>query len=78
MYINRIYFYLWENNNFMKKNKAVYTEGPIGRTMLKNGLAMIAGTIAICGYNIVDTYFVGQLGKIPLAAMGFTFPVIML
>ncbi|MBR2723355.1 MAG: MATE family efflux transporter [Lentisphaeria bacterium] len=62
----------------MSKNKAVYTHGPIGRTMLKNGIAMIAGTIAICGYNIVDTYFVGQLGKIPLAAMGFTFPVIML
>ena len=62
----------------MSKNKAVYTHGPIGRTMLKNGVAMLAGTIAICGYNIVDTYFVGQLGKIPLAAMGFTFPVIML
>lgn len=62
----------------MSKTKAVYTHGPIGRTMLKNGIAMIAGTIAICGYNIVDTYFVGQLGKIPLAAMGFTFPVIML
>ncbi|MBR2510117.1 MAG: MATE family efflux transporter [Lentisphaeria bacterium] len=62
----------------MSKNKAVYTHGPIGRTMLKNGLAMLAGTIAICGYNIVDTYFVGQLGTIPLAAMGFTFPVIML
>lgn len=62
----------------MSKNKAVYTHGPIGRTMLKNGFAMLAGTIAICGYNIVDTYFVGQLGKIPLAAMGFTFPVIMM
>lgn len=62
----------------MSKNKAVYTHGPIGRTMLKNGIAMIAGTIAICGYNIVDTYFVGQLGTVPLAAMGFTFPVIML
>lgn len=62
----------------MSRNKAVYTHGPIGRTMLKNGIAMLAGTIAICGYNIVDTYFVGQLGKVPLAAMGFTFPVIML
>ena len=56
----------------MSKNKAVYTRGPIGRTMLKNGIAMLAGTIAICGYNIVDTYFVGKLGTIPLAAMGYT------
>ncbi|MFA7232370.1 MAG: MATE family efflux transporter, partial [Victivallaceae bacterium] len=39
----------------------------------------IAGTLAISGYNIADTYFVGQLpGAEPLAAMGFTFPVIML
>lgn len=62
----------------MASHKAVYTHGPIGRTMIKNGIAMLGGTIAICGYNIVDTYFVGQLGKIPLAAMGFTFPIIML
>lgn len=31
------------------------------------------------GYNVVDTYFVGQLpSEIPLAAMGFTFPVVMI
>lgn len=70
--------YIFKKRLLMSKNKAVYTHGPIGRTMLKNGFAMLPGTIAICGYNIVDTYFVGQLGKIPLAAMGFTFPVIML
>ena len=46
--------------------------------MLKSACAMLAGTLAISGYNIVDTYFVGQLGKIPLAAMGYTFPVIMI
>lgn len=60
------------------KSHAVYTRGPIGRTMLRTGFAMLAGTLAMSGYNIVDTYFVGQLGRTPLAAMGFTFPVIML
>ncbi len=60
------------------KNSAVYTRGPIGRTMLKTAFAMLAGTLAMSGYNIVDTYFVGNLGKVPLAAMGFTFPIIML
>lgn len=56
-----------------------YTSGPIGKTMLKTGFAMLAGTLAMSGYNIADTYFVGNLeGKTPLAAMGFTFPVIML
>ena len=62
----------------LKKDDAVYTRGSIQGTMLKTGCAMLAGTLAMSGYNIADTYFVGQLGKSPLAAMGFTFPVIML
>ena len=62
----------------LKKDDAVYTRGSIQGTMLKTGFAMLAGTLAMSGYNIADTYFVGQLGKSPLAAMGFTFPVIML
>ena len=64
----------------MKENvsKAAYTTGSIGKTMLKTAFSMLAGTLAMSGYNIADTYFVGQLGRIPLAAMGFTFPVIML
>ena len=62
-----------------KKNQAIYTRGPIGRTMMKTAFAMVAGTLAMSGYNIADTFFVGQLhSEIPLAAMGFTFPVIML
>ncbi|WP_293030549.1 MATE family efflux transporter, partial [Moorena sp. SIO3I8] len=28
-------------------------------------------------FNLIDTYFVGQLGTKPLAAMSFTFPVVM-
>lgn len=57
---------------------APYTTAPIGRTMLRTAAAMLAGTLALSGYNVVDTYFVGRLGTIPLAAMGFTFPVVML
>ncbi len=63
----------------MKKNNAAFTRGSIGGTMIKTAFAMVAGTLAMSGYNIADTYFVGQLpGAEPLAAMGFTFPVIML
>ncbi len=57
---------------------AGYTRGPIGRVMVSTAFSMLAGTLAISGYNIVDTYFVARLGKLPLAAMGFTFPVVML
>ena len=63
----------------MAKTKAVYTRGSIGGTMLKTGVSMLPATLAISGYNIVDTYFIGRLpGATPLAAMGFTFPVVML
>ena len=55
-----------------------YIDGPIGSTMLRTACSMLAGTLAISGYNIADTWFVSSLGTDQLAAMGFTFPVIML
>ena len=54
------------------------TEGNLKRTLFKMALPMLAGTFAMVSYNLADTWFVSQLGKIPLAAMGFTFPVVML
>ncbi|NLF87165.1 MAG: MATE family efflux transporter, partial [Lentisphaerae bacterium] len=63
----------------MSSIKAEYVRGPVGMTMLKTACAMLAGTLAMSGYNIADTFFVGRLGgEAPLAAMGFTFPVVML
>ena len=57
----------------------LYTTAPVRQVMFKTALAMIPGTLAMSGYNIADTWFVGRLpGAEPLAAMGFTFPVIML
>ena len=62
----------------MHNTKSSFTTGSIGGTMLKTGAAMIPATLAISGYNIANTYFVAKLGTLPLAAMGFTFPMIML
>ena len=63
----------------MNKRTAHYTTGSIRKGMCKTALAMIPATLALCGYNLADTYFVGRLpGVNPLAAMGFTLPVIML
>jgi len=39
---------------------------------------MLAGTFAMNAYNLTDAWFVAQLGTYSLAAIGFTFPVIML
>ena len=46
--------------------------------MLKTALSMLPGTLAVSGYNVVDTFFVSRLGTLPMAAMSFTFPIIML
>ena len=62
----------------MKNKQGSYTRGPIARTMIKTAFAMVPGTLAMSGYNLADAFFVGRLGREPLAAMGFTFPVIML
>jgi putative MATE family efflux protein len=50
----------------------------VGRTLLRMALPMLAGTFAMNAYNLTDTWYVSRLGTVPLAAMGFTFPVVML
>ncbi len=39
-------------------------------------LPMIVGMFSIVAFNAADVYFVGQLGTAQLAAIGFTFPVV--
>ena len=56
---------------------AKYTHGNVGKLMFSTAVSMLAGTLSISGYNIADTYFVAKLGHLPLAAMGYTFPVVM-
>ena len=67
-----------KKNGVSMRKKSNYLSGTIGKTMLKTALSMLPGTIAVSGYNLADTYFVSRLGTLPLAAMGFTFPVIMI
>ncbi len=57
-----------------KKN---LTEGNIGKQLVELTIPMIFGILGIVIFNLVDTYFVGKLGVEQLAAMSFTFPVIM-
>lgn len=48
---------------------------PVGPSLVRLALPMVAGIVVINLFNIVDTWFIGQLGAEPLAAMAFTFPV---
>lgn len=53
------------------------TEGAISNRLAKLTLPMVGGIFAIVAFNLADTYYVGQLGTDQLAAMSFTFPVVM-
>ncbi len=60
----------------MKKNSAKLIEGPIGKSLVSLTGPMIIGIVSIIAFNLIDTFFVGQLGIKELAAMSFTFPVV--
>lgn len=55
--------------------KATLTEGSVRRQLIKLALPMSVGIFTIICFSLVDTFFVGQLGRDELAAMTFTFPV---
>lgn len=50
----------------------------VPRTLFSMALPMLVGTFAMNLNNMVDSYFVSKLGTQALAAMGYTFPVIMM
>ncbi|GAB5500073.1 MAG: MATE family efflux transporter [Pseudohongiellaceae bacterium] len=53
------------------------TEGPVRDKLFRLWLPMIGGVLAVKAIDISDAYFVGQLGSDSLAAISFTFPVVM-
>ena len=53
------------------------TSGSIPGHLLAMAVPMLGGIFAMMAFNAVDTFFVGQIGARELAAMSFTFPVVM-
>ena len=50
--------------------------GPVGPSLLRMAGPMTVGILANMFFNLVDTFFIGQLGQQELAAMAFTFPLV--
>lgn len=61
----------------MKSSNVLLIEGDVRAHLIRLTVPMIWGILAMMSLNVVDTWFVAQLGKAELAAMSFTFPVIM-
>ena len=59
----------------MKKSVDL-TKGPVVEQLLKMAVPLAIGIFAVIGFNLVDTFFVSQLGTKELAAISLTFPVI--
>ena len=53
------------------------TQGPITKKLISLTIPMVFGMLSMVVFNLVDTFFVSRLGTEELAAMGFTFPVVM-
>ena len=62
--------------NNLTAGKPILTEGPIGKMLLRLTIPMFFGIVGTMAFNLIDTYFIGQLGIRELAAISFTFPVI--
>lgn len=57
---------------------ALLIEGPIRKTLVNLTIPMLFSTLGMVAFNLVDTFFVGQLGTNELAAISFTFPVVLI
>lgn len=50
----------------------------MSKILIKLTIPMTFGIVGMVAFNLVDTYFVGRLGTKELAALSFTFPIVLL
>lgn len=58
-------------------DKSQLTEGPLGKIIIKMTIPMVYGMTGLFGFMLIETFFIGQLGKNELAAFNYTMPIIM-
>ena len=62
----------------MSSKRPRLTEGPVGRHLVDMTIPVLFGISTIMAQSLIDTWFIGQIGKEALAAFGFGFPIIMM
>jgi putative MATE family efflux protein len=60
----------------MAKKAKNLTEGNIRQILTELTIPMVFGILGIIAFNLADTYFVGRIGTLQMAALTFTFPVV--
>jgi len=61
----------------MNKNTRMITTEKEGRVIIRLTGPMLLGILGMIIFNLMDTFYVGRLGTIELAALSFTFPVVL-
>ncbi len=64
-----------DNHVPLSDNYTLLTTGPVGPVIRRMALPTIASMLVTSLYNIVDTYYVGQIDTQATAAVGVSFPV---
>ena len=59
------------------QNTAELIHGPITPKLVKLTIPMLFGIMGMVVFNLVDTIYIGRIGTAELAALSFTFPVVM-
>lgn len=61
-----------------KSKRPSLAEGNLKKQIITLSLPMMFGMLGLSIFNIVDTIYVGRLGTGPLAALSFTYPVVLI
>lgn len=59
-------------------NRARLTQGPVGRHLVDLTLPMLIGISTMMAQNLLDAWFIAQVGDRELAAYSFCFPILMI
>ena len=65
--------------SYMNTAKTIpLTTGSVSRQLIRLTIPMIIGMLSMVIFNLTDTFFVARLGTQALAAISFTFPIVMI
>ncbi len=60
----------------MNQDQNILTQGSIFKALVKLSIPLILTNILQTAYNLTDTFWVGRLGSVPVAAVSLAFPIV--
>ncbi|MDQ7077350.1 MAG: MATE family efflux transporter [Robiginitomaculum sp.] len=65
-----------EDKKHKARQKRDLTKGPVMGHLIRLGIPMTIGIVAVMSAAVVDTWYISRLGTVPLAAISFCVPVL--